>query len=362
MISIQHLAKEFGNTKPLRDVNIEVNKGDVVSIIGPSGTGKSTLLRCINGLEVATSGKILINGTDINVKGCRLNLVRQKMGMVFQNFNLFSHMNIVENIMYAPMKLLGLSKTDAYDRAIKLLRIVSLEEKELSYPDELSGGQKQRIAIARALAMKPEILLFDEPTSALDPIMVGEILEVIKRLAYEGLTMIIVTHEMRLAKSVSSRVLYLDQGIVYEEGTPDEIFNNPQKDLTRRFICGQNMIIKEFYKNTLDYLGFISEINEFALRHAFSVQLFLKIKKVVEDVYLHTILPALDENTKVKFILEYSGDNENSCKIEFSLSDFGAYDNAIPKDFLNKELSDGGLDVKCSSEGEGLSRISVTVF
>ncbi len=361
MISIQHLSKKFENTMPLKDVNVEINKGEVVSIIGPSGTGKSTLLRCINRLEEPTSGKILIDGTDIGAKDCHLNLVRQKMGMVFQNFNLFNHMNIVENIMYAPMKLLGMTKEDAYNRAMKLLKIVSLEEKELSSPDELSGGQKQRIAIARALAMKPEILLFDEPTSALDPIMVGEVLEVIKRLAQEGLTMVIVTHEMRIAKSVSSRILYLDQGVVYEEGTPDEIFNNPKKDLTRRFIYGQDMVIKEFYKNTLDYLGFISEINKFALRHAFTMQFFLQIKNVVECVYLRTILPLLDENTKVKFVLEYLGDRESRCRIEFSWNDLSAHEKANIQDSVDKMLPDDNIDVEYNCNEEGVNRICVTV-
>lgn len=320
MISIQHLRKEYANAIPLKDVNANIRKGDVISIIGPSGTGKSTLLRCLNRLEEPTSGTVLLNGVDIGAKNCRLNLVRQKMGMVFQNFNLFNHMNIIENIMYAPMKLLGLSRKEAYKRGMKLLRIVGLEDKELNYPDELSGGQKQRIAIARTLAMKPEIILFDEPTSALDPTMVGEVLAVIKRLAQEGMTLVIVTHEMRLAKSVSTRVFYMDQGIIYEEGTPDQIFNHPQKELTRRFVNGQDMFTKSFFKSDLDYLGFISEINEFALKQMFTPKLVYRVKAIIDNVYLHTILPVLNEKAKMNFTLEYS-EKHGTCKIKFRWAD-----------------------------------------
>ena len=206
MIRISHLRKEYPNVTPLKDVNVTVNKGDVISIIGPSGTGKSTLIRCINLLESPTSGEIWVDDQCITDKKCNLNKVRQKMGMVFQSFNLFGHMNVIENIMAAPRALLKKSKQQAYDDGMRLLRTVGLADKAFNYPDELSGGQKQRIAIARTLAMEPEIILLDEPTSALDPTMVGEVQAVIRDLARQGLTMMIVTHEMRFAREVANRV------------------------------------------------------------------------------------------------------------------------------------------------------------
>ena len=211
MIKINHLRKEYANITPLKDVNVHIHKGDVISIIGPSGTGKSTLIRCINMLETPTSGEIWVGDECITDKKCNINKIRQKMGIVFQSFNLFNHMNIIENIMAAPMDLLGKSKQDAYDEAIELLRTVGLADKAFNYPDELSGGQKQRVAIARALAMEPEIILLDEPTSALDPTMVGEVQVVIKDLAKRGLTLMIVTHEMKFAREVANRVFYMDE-------------------------------------------------------------------------------------------------------------------------------------------------------
>lgn len=316
MITIEHLRKEYENATPLKDVSVTIKKGEVISIIGPSGTGKSTFLRCINHLEEPTSGTILIDGEDIGAKDCKLHKIRQKMGMVFQTFNLYNHMNVVENIMYAPVKVLGLSKKEAYERGMKLLRTVGLAEKELNYPDELSGGQKQRVAIARTLAMEPEIILFDEPTSALDPTMVAEVLSVIKRLAQEGMTMLIVTHEMWLAKSVSTRIFYMDQGTIYEDGTPDQIFNHPQKELTRRFINGLDGIHKTFLRDKLDYLGLISEIHAFALKKMFTPSLVFRIESVMEEVYIQAILPTLDDKTKMHFALEYSEKN-SLCEVHF---------------------------------------------
>ena len=204
MISIKHLSKSFGSVTPLKDVNAEIQQGEVITVIGPSGTGKSTLLRCLNLLETPTSGEILVDGVNILEKGADIQALRRKMGMVFQSFNLFSHLMVMENLMLGPVDLLGRSRQEAYDRGMELLELVGLRDKALAYPDELSGGQKQRVAIARTLAMDPEIILFDEPTSALDPTMVSEVLGVIRRLAQEGMTMMIVTHEMKFAR-VSSR-------------------------------------------------------------------------------------------------------------------------------------------------------------
>ena len=224
LIEIKNLRKAYPNAVPLENVSVNIDAGEVISIIGPSGTGKSTFLRCINGLEKPTSGEIWVDGVNVCDPNTDLPTIRKKMGMVFQSFNLFPHKMAAENIMMPQQQLLGVSAADAYQEAIVQLAKVGLEAKARAYPDELSGGQKQRVAIARALAMHPKIMLFDEPTSALDPNMVSEVLSVITNLAKTGLTMLIVTHEMRFAREVSSRVFYMDEGIIYEEGTPEEIF------------------------------------------------------------------------------------------------------------------------------------------
>jgi polar amino acid transport system ATP-binding protein len=236
MIKVEHLAKRYGDLSVLKDVTAEIRKGEVVSIIGPSGTGKSTFLRCLNLLESPSSGSIHIDGVDILHGKTDIAKVRQKMNMVFQSFNLFAHLSALENLTIAPIKLRGVDKQAAQAKARDLLRLVGLAEKADRYPDELSGGQKQRVAIARCLAMDPEIILFDEPTSALDPTMVSEVLSVIRRLAKDGMTMAIVTHEMAFARDVSNRVFYMDEGLIYEEGTPEQIFGNPQKEKTRTFV------------------------------------------------------------------------------------------------------------------------------
>ena len=263
MIKIEHLRKEYPNVTPLQDVSVEINKGDVISIIGPSGTGKSTLLRCLNQLEKPTSGTVTFDDEVITDPKCKMEHIRQKMGMVFQSFNLFSNLNIIENIMAAPVKLLGKSRQEAYEEGMELLRRVGLVEKALNYPDELSGGQKQRVAIARAIAMKPEMILFDEPTSALDPTMVGEVLQVIRGLAKEGMTMMIVTHEMKFARDVSTRVFYMDEGGIYEEGTPEQIFDHPVKEKTRIFIKRLKQIPLKIESEAFDFINFTSQIEQF---------------------------------------------------------------------------------------------------
>ena len=237
MIRVCDLQKNFGELQVLKGIDIHVEKGEVMVVIGPSGSGKSTFLRCLNLLEQPTSGEIYFQEVSITSKNNNIDMQRQKMGMVFQGFNLFPHMTILENITFSPIKVKKLSKESAEKLAFELLNKVGLQDKANSYPSQLSGGQKQRIAIVRALAMKPDVMLFDEPTSALDPEMVGEVLEVMKELAKEGMTMVVVTHEMGFAKEVGSRVIFMDNGYIVEDGTPEEVFNNPTNERTKEFLA-----------------------------------------------------------------------------------------------------------------------------
>jgi ABC-type polar amino acid transport system, ATPase component len=236
MIKVKNLHKKFGDLNVLNGIDEHISPGEVVVVIGPSGSGKSTFLRCLNLLEDVTEGEIYVDDQMINTPNVNINEVRQKMGMVFQQFNLFPHLTIMENITLAPVLLKKMTKEQAEKRGLELLRRVNLEEKAPAYPAQLSGGQKQRVAIARALAMNPEIMLFDEPTSALDPEMVGEVLDVMKDLAKSGMTMVIVTHEMGFAREVASRVLFVDQGVIMESGTPEDVFNNPKNERTKLFL------------------------------------------------------------------------------------------------------------------------------
>ena len=235
-VSVKNLKKNFGSLKVLKDISTDVYKGEVLCIIGPSGSGKSTFLRCLNRLEEASDGTIIINGQNIVDKGTNINKVRENIGMVFQHFNLFNNLNIIENLTLAPNMLKKCSKEEASERAKKMLQKVGLEDKALSYPGQLSGGQKQRVAIARALCMEPDIMLFDEPTSALDPEMVGEVLQVMKDLAADGMTMVIVTHEMGFAREVADRVIFMDGGYIIEEGAPGELLANPKEARTIDFL------------------------------------------------------------------------------------------------------------------------------
>ncbi len=235
-IHVEHLKKSFGKLEVLKDVSTDVYEGEVVVIIGPSGSGKSTFLRCMNRLEDITGGTVVVDGYDITDKKVNINTVRENVGMVFQHFNLFNNMNVLRNLTLAPVDLKKAGREEAQARAVALLERVGLSDKALAFPAQLSGGQKQRVAIARALAMNPDIMLFDEPTSALDPEMVGEVLEVMKELAREGMTMIIVTHEMGFAREVADRVLFMDGGYIVEEGTPEEVFNHPRHARTRDFL------------------------------------------------------------------------------------------------------------------------------
>lgn len=312
MIRIEHLRKEYPTAVPLRDVNVEIHKGDVISVIGPSGTGKSTLIRCINLLDKPTSGKIFVDGEEITAKGSDVARIRRKMGMVFQHFNLFPHMTVIENIMAAPMDLLGLSKQEAYDRGIELLRKVGLADKALNYPDVMSGGQKQRVAIARTLAMEPEIILFDEPTSALDPTMIGEVQAVIRDLAKQGTTMIIVTHEMKFAREICNRVFYMDQGGIYEDGTPEQIFDNPEKERTRRFVRHLKVLEYSITSQDFDFIGFNTRIEEFGRKNRISQRKIYNIQAFIEEMCVEIVLPQMKAPFEILVTIEYSEEKDDA--------------------------------------------------
>ena len=236
MIEVKDLKKSFGKLDVLRGISEKIEEQEVVCVIGPSGSGKSTFLRCLNLLEEPTGGEVYLDGERINAPGVDIDKIRERLGMVFQNFNLFPHMTVLDNVTLAPIKVKGKNKAEAEESALKILETVGLSDKAASFPASLSGGQKQRVAIARALAMEPEVMLFDEPTSALDPEMVGEVLNVMKKLAEEGMTMVIVTHEMGFAREVADRVLFIDQGVVMEQGTPEELFGAPKNERTKSFL------------------------------------------------------------------------------------------------------------------------------
>ena len=321
MIRIEHLKKGYPNVTPLRDVSVEIHDGDVISIIGPSGTGKSTLLRCINQLEKPTSGKIWVDDMEITSPKCDINKVRRKMGMVFQSFNLFGHLTVIENIMLAPMDLLGRSKQEAYDTGMRLLRTVGLAEKALNYPDEWSGGQKQRIAIARTLAMDPDVILLDEPTSALDPTMVGEVQAVIRDLAKTGgggpsaKTMMIVTHEMNFARAISNRVFYMDEGGIYEDGSPEQVFDHPQRENTRRFVRRLKVLELNIESRDYDFLGMAGEIEAWCSKNQIAHKLANRVQLVFEEV-MGLLLPML-EAPRIQAVCEYS---EQAERAEWTIS------------------------------------------
>ena len=312
MIQVSHLNKTYSNgLQVLRDVNATIGRGEVISIIGPSGTGKSTFLRCLNLLETPSGGSIIVDGHDLLSKKTNIASIRQKMGMVFQSFNLFNHMSVMDNLCIGPVKLLGKSREDAEKRAIELLTMVGLADKADSMPSQLSGGQKQRIAIARCLSMDPEIILFDEPTSALDPTMVSEVLGVIRTLANQGMTMVIVTHEMRFARDVSTRIFYMDQGVVYEEGTPEQIFDSPVRERTKVFI---NRIHDYYYTITsprYDLYELQAGMVQFCSKYFLPYDIQNKVQLLVEEVL--QIVP-LDKG-EIDLALRYS-EKDTSISLE----------------------------------------------
>ena len=318
IIKVEHLSKTYDNNLTvLKDVNAEIKKGDVISIIGPSGTGKSTFLRCLNKLELTSGGKILVHGEDITKPETNILKIRQKMGMVFQSFNLFSHLMVIENLMLGPVNLLKMPKQEAYDNGIRLLEMVGLGSKAYSFPEELSGGQKQRVAIARTLAMNPEIILFDEPTSALDPTMVGEVLAVIKQLAKQGMTMLIVTHEMKFAKDVSNRVFYMDEGILYEEGSSKDIFENPKKEKTKAFIHKIKQLEYVLAKKDVDIYELNSNIEDFCVKNLLSLSRAYSAELILEEFLNNILFPCLRANDEIGLVVSYYGDSDK-LKVQIS--------------------------------------------
>jgi ABC-type polar amino acid transport system ATPase subunit len=294
MITINHLSKTFTNPdgtklQVLKDINCEISKGEVISIIGPSGTGKSTLLRAINMLDAPTSGEIVIDGENILAKGYPLNKLRQKVGMVFQSFNLFEHLSILDNITMVPLLLRNITKQESEEEAMTLLRKVGLAEKAHAMPSDLSGGQKQRVAIARCLAMHPEVILFDEPTSALDPTMVGEVLSVIRQLAKEGMTMLIVTHEMKFARDVSTRIFFMYDGYIHEDGTPQQIFENPVHSATKAFVQRIHKLVYEVENSDFDLLGMHTGMAQFCIKYNIAQK--YEAVDVIVDQMLQQVLP-----------------------------------------------------------------------
>ena len=323
MIRISHLRKEYGDLVPLKDINLKINDGDIVTFIGPSGTGKSTLLRCINRLETPTSGEIYIDDENTSVPGYDLNKMRMKIGMVFQSFNLYEHLTVLENVMFAQIKLLKKSRQEAYEKAVELLDKVGMSEHLFHYNNQLSGGQRQRVAIARTLAMEPKILLLDEPTSALDPLMVDEVKSVIFSLKKLGIIMLIVTHDIDFAKKISSRIVFLSDGEVYDDGTPEQIIVNPQKELTRKFI--QRITTKEIIVpfGKYDYSKTVSEILAYCSSKNLERKKIYRVQSVFEELCENILHDRLSENGQICVLLEYSENTENiTMKIKHTVDDF----------------------------------------
>jgi polar amino acid transport system ATP-binding protein len=324
LIEIRNLRKEYSpDVVPLKGVNADIEAGEVISIIGPSGTGKSTLLRCINRLETPTSGQIIVDGVDVCAPGTDLARLRKSMGMVFQSFNLFPHKMAVENIMLPQQSLLGKSAREAYEEAMKQLERVGLADRARQYPDELSGGQKQRVAIARALAMHPQILLFDEPTSALDPTMVSEVLSVIRDLAGTGLTMLLVTHEMRLARHVSDRVFFMTDGEIYEEGSPEQIFEHPLRKGTRNFIFRIRSWTCILSPSSRDFHGMTGSLEKFCKDQFLGRRQAMNCQLAVEELVVSFLLPAVESAGQGAFHMTlFAGEEGAERKLMIDCSGF----------------------------------------
>ena len=361
MITVKNLAKKYGDHFVLCDVNAHISQGEVISIIGPSGTGKSTFLRCLNLLEEPSGGSIVVDGEDILDPNANRPKLRQKMGMVFQAFHLYAHLTVLANLTLGPMKLLGKSQHEAEEKAMELLKTVGLSEKAQSFPDELSGGQKQRVAIARCLAMNPEIILFDEPTSALDPTMVSEVLSVIRLLAKDGMTMAIVTHEMDFARSVSTRVFYMDEGVIYEQGSPEEIFENPQRAKTRAFIHRIRAFEETITSHDFDLFALHSHIERFCAKYTAEQRTVHNILLIVEEMITQLLLPLAGAEPRIVLRVEYA-EKQREFRLVF---DYGGEANNLlittDPDCLSLRLIKGMSRSSSYSFDQGSNRISITV-
>lgn len=307
MIRFEHISKVYDNATPHKDVNGVINKGDVVTIIGPSGTGKSTLLRMINGLEKPTSGKVFFDGEEITAPGYDIIKLRRKVGMIFQSFNLFNNLSVLDNLVVPQIDILKIDKNTARDKALETLKKVGLERQADRMPEQLSGGQKQRVAIARALVMEPEVILFDEPTSALDPTMVNEVENAIKWLASNNTTMVIVTHDMKFAREVSTRIFYMDQGEIYEEGTPEEIFDHPKRSRTKAFVSNEKVLDLNIDGTKCNPDQLTDSIREFCSSQKLDERHSYNIVSVFEELVLQCIL-SHKKDAKVAFSVFFNGE------------------------------------------------------
>jgi polar amino acid transport system ATP-binding protein len=341
MIKVRHLSKHFGELVVLKDINADIRPGEIISIIGPSGTGKSTFLRCLNLLETPTGGSIFIDDVPLLDKKTDVPKIRQKMGMVFQSFNLYAHLSVLENLTIGPVKLLGKRKAEANKKAMELLKIVGLAEKANSFPDELSGGQKQRVAIARCMAMEPEILLFDEPTSALDPTMISEVLAVIRHLAKEGITMVIVTHEMEFARNISNRVFYMDEGLIYEEGPPQQIFENPQREKTKAFIHRIRSFHYHITSRDYDLYALQAEMEAFCDKHMLSKKGKEYVVHIAEEV-----LTIQSDFSNIDMSLFYS---EKDGTLELVCESTGVPVNPLEEGALEDDIGLKMIKARCES-------------
>jgi polar amino acid transport system ATP-binding protein len=341
MIQVRNLSKHYGDLVVLKDITADIRKAEIITVIGPSGTGKSTFLRCLNLLETPTGGSIHINGVPLLDRGTNVLQLRRKMGMVFQSFNLYQHLTALENLTLGPVKLLHRKKAEAQRKGMELLKLVGLAEKANAFPEELSGGQKQRVAIARCLAMDPEILLFDEPTSALDPTMVSEVLAVIRRLAREGMTMIIVTHEMAFARSISSRVFYMDDGVIYEEGPPEQIFDHPQRPKTRAFINRIRSLHRRITSPDYDLYALQAEMESFCEKHMVPPKTTQHVVHMAEEV-----LCLQKDFSDIEVSLSYS---EKDGAVELECQSAGAPWNPLEAGREEDEIGLRLIRARCSS-------------
>ncbi|NCA70433.1 MAG: ATP-binding cassette domain-containing protein [Sphingobacteriia bacterium] len=360
MIRVEHLSKRFGDIEVLKDISVEIGQGEIIAIIGPSGTGKSTFLRCLNRLDQPTGGRIEIDGEDILAPRADVPALRRRMGMVFQSFNLFAHLTALENLTIGPIRLLGRSAAEAEQQGMELLRMVGLAEKAHQFPDQLSGGQKQRVAIARCLSMEPEIILFDEPTSALDPTMVSEVLAVIRRLARQGMTMAIVTHEMDFARDVATRILYMDQGLIYEEGPPEQIFEQPRRERTRDFIGKVRSLEWRVESRDHDLYALVGKIESFCEKHLIPARTAQAAQLLAEEVL--GVLLAGPGPYAIDLALAYS---EKQQRLELRTDSLGAPGNPLemlePADDLALQLIRGYTDEIRYERSEDRNRLRLRI-